>query len=838
MGNMKKFFNENRVFTADFLLWVFLFTFSIALFVDDAMRNRRLPTHPYVAATQKEQRALREGRTKSGSRLFVYFIDALRFDYAIDPHKMPTVASLLKRGVWGKVNPCLTNMTVHCVEATFSGRDRSSILSFSDDFHPRASKNKSSWMFQMAARGHKITAVSDYVIDTLYGDLLYKKLVYKKGRSQKELTELALKWFDDPHVSVSIVHLLGPHDDGQTYGTTGPEYNRQLKIVDTILASVVERLKPTDTLLVYGDHGINDLGQHTYNTDTPTLYLYVGPKVVPGKRFDMDIASHTFFLNVLFELPFDDNYQGETYWGAFTEEARRPYGTSPEVFCLKRLHKRASVQLRPTQLVLLGVLFVLILLGALFRVDGMRSARWWMWVMGFVVLVLLTVLNTFWLLPLVFLFPSLLFLRRGPTKGALLFAGGLLLFGIVRALAYSPLDLLIHDSKISLIYLFYLLEVLVAMAVAHLLNKTASPGEKLGLAATLLGLFLLVFHYPTLYFYGVIRGVPFVSMLLLSGYALSRWLSKAAPFRAKEQWFLLPLLLLALGFMGTQISMFVENFRIFSFKYVPTGRSLLAHLWALTPYIAGTGILVAQLPKKGAHLWATLGAALVGLLFTFDLGLPPRFYLLLFVLVLFVALFPFYTLFGIPKRVVLWLLMVPELAYMNQFELGPFYQITGIALFAGVVNLFVPPGQKGARLKLAVPYILLALLALVVAYGFRTNGIDYKFAIKWFPKLFEKLWVVIFFADVVKYFMGIVLLSLFFPRGSQKTFCLAGNLLVTLQLSLGTFLLFLFLVEKSIPLVVDSMEETVYMMGLLLFTGVLALLYPRLNPPPHKEKPQ
>ena len=61
---------------------------------------------------------------------------------------------------------------------------------------------------------------------------------------ERALTEKALGWFADPSVSVSIVHLLGPHDDGQAFGTVGPEYPKQLKEVDDILRDVVKRLGP------------------------------------------------------------------------------------------------------------------------------------------------------------------------------------------------------------------------------------------------------------------------------------------------------------------------------------------------------------------------------------------------------------------------------------------------------------------------------------------------------------------------------------------------------------------------------------------------------------------
>ncbi|MBU1240734.1 alkaline phosphatase family protein [Myxococcota bacterium] len=824
-------FPKHRAFSLTLLLWTFLFTFSIALFVDDSMRNRQLEPHPYVLKAKTNLEKLRESPKKSDSRLFVYFIDCLRFDYAINPAKMPYLHSLLTEGTWGRVNPCLTNMTVHCVEATFSGQDRSSILSFSEDFHPRASKNKKSWIFQMAARDHKITVVGDHVFKTLYGDVLYKMHEYQKGASQQKLTDLALKWFEDPSVSVSIVHLLGPHDDGQAFGSVSPQYHKQLKEVDDILRHVVKHLKPNDSLLVYGDHGINDVGQHTYNTDTPTFYLYKGPKFAKNKRFDIDIASHAFWLSTLFDIPLEESYQGEVYWGGLTPEAKKPYGT-PNLFSLKREKSQAKVKLKPLQITILITLFILVFMGLFLRFDGIRHIPWWTWPLSLLPLTALFLLDKFWLLPFVLALPSVFLFRRRPSRGAMLFGGTVVLLALLKAALYQPVDLLIHDAKIYFVYSLYIVEAILCMIIARRVARSKPLSFQGGLAALFYGVLLLILHYPTLYFYGVIRGVPFFLILILSGFTISTLTDGSLKHTMKERLLLGGLLLVSVGFLSTQISMFVENFRIFYFNYIPKDRSIVHMVWGFSPFFVATALLARLAKLKGALPWTILGlTAIASSILAMDIiPLPPLFFLGLFVVILALWFIPFTAVGAFPKHLVLWLIMFPELAYMHQFHPGHVFQITGLCMTAGLLNMVIKDNGELERWKLAIPYILMGLLVLVVAFGFRTNGIDYKFAIKWFPLHFEKLWALIFAADMIKYFMGILFISLFFPVRALPIFRLAANFLITLQFFLGTFLLWLFLVQKKIPLVVDSLEETVYMMGFIFFTGLLILIYPLIKP--------
>ena len=113
-----------------YTFWLILIVIFVGLLVDHAFSLKKNRVHPYIAKTEKLQQQLAKSLKKEDKKLFIFFIDAFRFDYATDKKKMPYLNSLIKKGVWGKVTPCLANMTVQCVSSAFQGYDSSTLLTF------------------------------------------------------------------------------------------------------------------------------------------------------------------------------------------------------------------------------------------------------------------------------------------------------------------------------------------------------------------------------------------------------------------------------------------------------------------------------------------------------------------------------------------------------------------------------------------------------------------------------------------------------------------------------------------------------------------------------------
>ena len=127
-----------------------------------------------------------------------------------------------------------------------------------------------------------------------------------------------------------------------------------------------------------------------------------------------------------------------------------------------------------------------------------------------------------------------------------------------------------------------------------------------------------------------------------------------------------------------------------------------------------------------------------------------------------VWLVPYRYLWGVPKRFILFGFVFVLIPYMHDFKLGPTYQLAGLALSAGAIQLLRGHMRPSSAVwRFAVPLLLLSVLVLVAGFGIRTCGIDFRFAVKWAGDHFETLWAPIFIAAILKYFLGMILLALY-----------------------------------------------------------------------------
>ncbi len=59
-----------------------------------------------------------------------------------------------------------------------------------------------------------------------------------------------------------IGHLIGVDHAGHTYAAAHSEIERKLNETETIINSIIELMDTDTTLLVFGDHGMTDDGNH------------------------------------------------------------------------------------------------------------------------------------------------------------------------------------------------------------------------------------------------------------------------------------------------------------------------------------------------------------------------------------------------------------------------------------------------------------------------------------------------------------------------------------------------------------------------------------------------
>lgn len=815
--------------------WLLITALLTLISVDHVIRKRKLPEHPYVKATAPLHKELAKRTEPVQGRLFIYFVDSLRFDYAINPTFMPRLSALLSEGVWGRVTPCSTNMTVHCVESAFSGIDRSTVLAFGEDFNPQKSKHKTSWFFQMKNRGAHITAVSDYVIPTLYSNALSEIYVYPKKTSQHFVVNKALSQFSRPQTNVTIVHLLGPHDDGQTFGSNSPQYRAQLAEVDALLGVVVDRLAPTDHLLVMGDHGMDDAGRHMYNMDVPTFYLYRGPAFAQGVRRDIHLLSHTFFLTVLFGLPFYSDYQGDFHWDAFVETVVQPYGDAT-VRALSRPVQPARIHIHRNDVVRFVILALLWFLGlglllqhqpSILPVRGIAS-----WA---VVSVVLLYLGWFWALSFLQAVMAMLLLRsyfRLSHIKILFFVAAVLCgWGIFRGATYHAFDLAVHEVKIFFTYGFYVLELVAGVLVYAQLFQPANWRQKLWGGSWIALMLAALLHYPSLYAYGYLRSLPFFVSIHFFAVALM-YLDSNFPFQNRNEKRGAVLLALTAGMMLLpQYSMFVENFRIFDFPKLPHHEGSFWNTIAVFIPYAVTVIAALRLlhVEKRASVLLLLLSLIPFATWVWGSVVSPFVFGITFVATIIYWNIKIRSISPAIQWFIAFLVIQFLLAYAYNFSFQVFYQIQ-MLLICGIALLEetrLIPHSISSELQstLAVVGAGIILLSFIAFFGIRTCGIDFRFALAWFPGLFETLWFLVFGATVIKYFAWFFLLKAF-ETVRQRTFTLGAlrRWSAFLIWAILPMLVTLLLLRESVPLVVDTLEEGMYLAGVLLLVLVVSVV--------------
>lgn len=92
----------------------------------------------------------------------------------------------------------------------------------------------------------------------------------------------------DPHWDVLIAHFLGVDHAGHRYGVHHPEMHAKLRQMNDVLERTAANLPVNTLLLVFGDHGMNDNGDHGGGSDVEVnsaLFAYSRDRPLTDLRF-------------------------------------------------------------------------------------------------------------------------------------------------------------------------------------------------------------------------------------------------------------------------------------------------------------------------------------------------------------------------------------------------------------------------------------------------------------------------------------------------------------------------------------------------------------------------
>jgi hypothetical protein len=292
-------------------------------------------------------------------RAFVLVIDSLRYQTATSPTLMPHLTALRAQSVFARITPTRDAVTVPCLRAAFTGRDRTRVFGFVENFL-KGNAGLESIFSQLAQRGRSAAVYSDGAFDQ-FGDLGIKRVSNGDPEAEGGESDDRRDHVDEQNATVPLAfadYRSGKHDlvvmhvtytdhVAHEVGIAAPLYAQRYRAADALVERLARELPASDTLVVMGDHGHDAQGRHALGLDVPTYALYRGPRFVAGTDTGtLSIRDHRYLLGFALGLPLPEDYAGEWHpnalhasapeLGSYAAEGRVHAAVSPGVLVERR----------------------------------------------------------------------------------------------------------------------------------------------------------------------------------------------------------------------------------------------------------------------------------------------------------------------------------------------------------------------------------------------------------------------------------------------------------------------------------------------------------------------
>ncbi|XP_055951467.1 GPI ethanolamine phosphate transferase 3-like [Argiope bruennichi] len=241
---------------------------------------------------------------KRFDRAIIIVIDALRFDFVLHHpedtgenfylNKMPVFKEIMEKN---KNNALLFRLTADPPTTTLQrlkGLTTGSLPTFIDLSLNFASSeiSEDNFIRQMNKYNKRIVFMGDDTWDNLFPNAFHRKFPFPSF-NVKDLDTVddgILKHLYDEmeknDSEVIIAHFLGVDHCGHRYGPKHPEMSRKLQQMNSVIQNITEKLKNDTILLVLGDHGMTESGDHGGDSTqeiSTALFLYSQNKLTNFK---------------------------------------------------------------------------------------------------------------------------------------------------------------------------------------------------------------------------------------------------------------------------------------------------------------------------------------------------------------------------------------------------------------------------------------------------------------------------------------------------------------------------------------------------------------------------
>lgn len=283
----------------------------------DQITNRQPP----APAIDRDAVLARHRSHPSDARVFVYIIDSLRYETAINPEIMPHLAALRAEGAHARMDPGFNSSTAASLRNAFTGRENAAVLAIVATFvHTDAGVE--SLFHQMAQQGLTSAAYSEGSFRQ-FGAGLTREVSISVKASHDEQDAHVLAAADalrDGGYNCTLAHLFYTDHVAHEEGVGTPVYRDTFRRADALIPLIRAKLPPGATLVVTGDHGHDLKGRHGIALDVPTLGVYAGPRFQHGVDLGTTpVMTHRYLLSQALGLPITtDAYKGDLLPAALT----------------------------------------------------------------------------------------------------------------------------------------------------------------------------------------------------------------------------------------------------------------------------------------------------------------------------------------------------------------------------------------------------------------------------------------------------------------------------------------------------------------------------------------
>jgi hypothetical protein len=257
-----------------------------------------------------------------GQRQVIVIVDSLRQATLEKPGVMPHLFALAMaestRSV--PVMTCSANFSLPCLQTLMEGRQSP----FASGLHNFTGKAGGAENFVRSAQqaGLRLALVGDHTLLSLYGKHAEQAWTIESVAGdplQRDLAAIrkATELLDAmPAFEVVLLYVPGTDKAAHHKRPGTAAYDEHHRQVDEALAAVWQRIDPArDNLLIMGDHGHDELGNHTRQS----LALFNGPQFAELfgalKRLPEGLGQEDllFFMAYPFGLPLPASYEGRFF---------------------------------------------------------------------------------------------------------------------------------------------------------------------------------------------------------------------------------------------------------------------------------------------------------------------------------------------------------------------------------------------------------------------------------------------------------------------------------------------------------------------------------------------